>query len=256
MKIGGRSVQQILGAATERRHYHALSNMVALYPRFPQMLRRYLLSTGRYPFDAPVRTPMGTVAPTLYSHHDVLTVNEIFCREDYPAGPETRVVVDLGSNIGVSALYFLTRNNTGHCYLFEPVPANVERLRHNLVAYAGRYELSTDAVGDSSGEVEFGVEDTGRYGGIGLATGQTIRVRCRHVNEVLGEILEREGAIDILKIDTEGVEEATVRAIAPEHLRRIKAVYAEMPNAANPLAGEGFEGRRYGAVMQMFNRAR
>ncbi len=28
--------------------------------------------------------------------HDMFTVNEVFCREDYACGPETRTVVDVG----------------------------------------------------------------------------------------------------------------------------------------------------------------
>ncbi len=39
------------------------------------------------------------------------------------------VVVDFGSNIGISALYFLTRNQDIKVYLFEPVPQNILRLK-------------------------------------------------------------------------------------------------------------------------------
>ena len=35
-----------------------------------------------------VRTPRASSARRLHSHHDLLTVNEVFCREDYAAGPE------------------------------------------------------------------------------------------------------------------------------------------------------------------------
>ena len=71
-----------------------------------------------------VNTPVGMYDMTLYSCHDILTVNEIFCRNDYPASQDLRVVVDIGSNIGISAAYFLTRNNQVRCYLFEPDPKN------------------------------------------------------------------------------------------------------------------------------------
>lgn len=249
--VGGRSLKQIAGALTERRHYHALRKMTLQYPRFPEMLGRYLLGTGRYPFEAAVRTPLGTVTPTLYSRHDVLTVNEIFCREDYRAGPETLVVVDLGSNIGLSALYFLTRSPETRCYLYEPVPENLDRLERNLAAFRPRYELSTSAVGAEAGTVEFGVEETGRYGGIGVATGATIRVDCLAINDVLARVLEKEGHIDILKIDTEGVEEPTLRAIDRKHLARIRTIYAETPMQENPFESEGFSALRSGLMLSL-----
>ena len=46
---------------------------------------------------------------------------------------------------------------------------------------------------------------------------------------MLAGILEREGRIDVLKLDTEGLELATVRAIRPELLRRIDVIYFEWP---------------------------
>src|SRR5688572_9903353 len=104
-------------------------------------LVRYTFGTGRYPVQIPVRTPLGWLSPTLYSHHDLLTLNEIFCRLDYAVGPTPRVVVDVGSNIGLSALYFLTRDPSVRCYLFEPVPQNVERLRGNLAGFEERFTL-------------------------------------------------------------------------------------------------------------------
>ena len=70
----------------------------------------------------------------------MFTVNEVFCRRDYPVPPGARSVVDIGSNIGLSALFFLTRDESCRCWLYEPVPANVERLRANLRAFADRFE--------------------------------------------------------------------------------------------------------------------
>ena len=69
------------------------------------------------------------------------TVNEVFCRQDYGADASIRAVVDVGSNIGISALYFLTRSPDCRAWLYEPVPRNVERLRGNLAGYEDRYAL-------------------------------------------------------------------------------------------------------------------
>jgi FkbM family methyltransferase len=175
-----------------------------------------------------VRTPLGIIAPTLYSHHDMWTVNEVFCREDYRSGAGLGAVVDLGSNIGISALYFLTRNTGSRCWLYEPVPENVERLRRNLAGHEDRYRLSEAAVADRAGRYEFGVEETGRYGGIGADTGRSIEVEGLDVNDVLEEVLDEVPLIDVLKVDTEGLELATVEAVRPDLLRRIRTIFFEV----------------------------
>src|SRR6266516_129528 len=121
--------------------------MARICPDFRDVARRYLLGGGTYPYRCRLRTPLGRAEPTLYSHHDVWTVVEIFCREDYRASPSTEVVVDIGSNIGISALYFLTRNQACRCHLYEPDPRNCARLKENLAPFADRWQLQEVAVG-------------------------------------------------------------------------------------------------------------
>jgi FkbM family methyltransferase len=197
------------------------------YPAFRESALRYFRRSGDYPYRCAVRTPEGVVAPTLWSWHDMLTVNEVFCREDYRIGTEVRTVVDVGSNIGISALYFLTRAPSSQCFLYEPVPRNVERLRLNLAGFEGRYEVEEVAVADVEGSLPFTTEPAGRYGGLDREVGERILVEVRHVNDVLEQALAREGAIDVLKLDTEGAEERTLRAIRPDLLERIGMIYLE-----------------------------
>ena len=109
--LGNRGIKQILRAVFGKQHYIAMINMVRIYTDTLNNTTRYLTGIGRYPYDIKIKTPTGLIEPRLYSHHDILTVNEIFCRLDYPADENTMTVVDLGSNIGISALYFLSRNN-------------------------------------------------------------------------------------------------------------------------------------------------
>ncbi len=206
--------------------------MVLLYPSFGRNLKRYLLDGGDYPSECAVRTPCGKVSPTLFSHHDLLTVNEVFCRLDYPAPRDVEVVVDIGSNIGISALFFLTRNLDVRCYCYEPVPENAARLRANLADHEDRYELQQVAVGPIAGRVNFGVEPTGRYGGVGLPFEQSITVDCLAIADVVAGVLAREPTISVLKIDTEGLERDTVQAIPEAQLERIEEIYFETPNPA------------------------
>ena len=122
-------------------NYLALWRMRRVYPAFRENAARYFLGRGEYPYACRVRTPAGIVAPTLFSRDDMWTVNEVFCRQDYGADASSRAVVDVGSNIGISALYFLTRNPTAASGSTSRCPRNVERLRRNLAGYEDRYAV-------------------------------------------------------------------------------------------------------------------
>lgn len=222
----------VVKAVGERRHYRALAGMCVTYPNPARELAYYLSRGGRYPRTLSLRTPLGTQTVTLDAPDDFLTVNEIFCRRDYETPPDTRVVVDFGSNIGISALYFLSRSRQMRIFCFEPVPRNTRRLRANLSPFADRYTLQEICIGISNGDVEFGVEPTGRYGGIGIATGQTARFPMRDVNDCLAEILSQPGIkrIDILKTDIEGYDVPVLQHIRPEFLNCIDRIYAELPH--------------------------
>jgi FkbM family methyltransferase len=232
--LGGRGPDLIRRSLSEPQQYVALARSLHRYPALASMLKRYFLGGGSYPYVASVRTPRGLARITLHSHHDVWTVHELFCREDYRAGRDLGSVVDVGSNIGVSALYFLTRNATSRVRCFEPVPRNVERLRANLAGYEDRYVVDEAAVAPEAGTMDFGVEPSGRYGGLGVASADRISVRVRSIGDVLEEALSAEDVIDILKLDTEGAERPTVAAIAPEHLARIRTIHYETQEPYNP----------------------
>jgi FkbM family methyltransferase len=232
--LGGRPPRLIVRSIAEPDHYVALARMVRLYPAFPRVAKRYFVGGGRYPYACRVRTPTGLVSPLLYSHHDVFTIHEIFGREDYRAGPDLGVAVDIGSNIGISALYFLTRNRVSRCYLYEPVPRNTERLRRNLASFESRYSLEEVAVAADEGIVDFTIEPTGRYGGIGVSGTDRIVVPCRAIADVVASVLEREGEIDLLKIDIEGAEIEAVKAIPEAQLARIRTICFETTTPLNP----------------------
>jgi FkbM family methyltransferase len=253
--LGGRTPSMVAREALAPRNYAALARAVRVFPRPGEALGRYFFGRGDYPALCAVRTPLGVKALTLFHPHDMLTVNEVFCRRDYAASGDLRVAVDIGSNIGVSALYFLTRNVDTHCLCFEPVPRNVERLSANLAGFEDRFKVVQAAVADRAGRVTFGVEDTGRYGGIGVATGRDIEVECLEINEVLAGVLEDHVRINVLKLDTEGTELSTVEAIRPEHLRRIDTIYFECVHPV-PVHEDLFDAHRASLTVRLRNRER
>ena len=210
-----RNLARIARAATGARQAKAAIEAFRSLARPLDFLRRYGTGRGSYPRTISIRTPSGDIFLTLYSWHDARTIHEIFLAGDYRIDNRPKIIVDFGSNIGLSAAYFLSRNAQNRIHLFEPVPWNIERLRRNLAPFADRYVLDTVAVGLENGKVSFGIEETGRYGGVGLQTGNSITVDCVDSNEVVRDIVSKHGRIDVLKVDVETLEHAIVRRSRP-----------------------------------------
>jgi hypothetical protein len=57
--------------------------------------------------------PLGRIEVTLADRHDLQTVNEVFCRRDYGSSAH-RTVVDIGANVRLATLFFLTRSSHAH----------------------------------------------------------------------------------------------------------------------------------------------
>ncbi|MDO9352175.1 MAG: FkbM family methyltransferase [Solirubrobacteraceae bacterium] len=197
------------------------------------VLWRYVSNRGEYPYRVGLRTPTGPIAIELPTYHDLRTANEVFNRRDYAADEVANVVVDLGANIGISALYFLTRDPSCRVWCFEPSPINLPRLRDALAGYGDRVVIDPRAVSDRDGKASFNAEPIGRYSGL-LNEEYTepvvnvIEVETVDINAVLRTILETERQIDVLKIDTEGSEASIIEAIAPSLLSRIREIYVEI----------------------------
>ncbi len=253
MQVGGRRLLKIAGALLQPRHYYAGLNMLRVYDHPVDAFGRYLFGSGKYPSTIVVNTASGRLHINAYSVHDVLTINEIFCRRDYKATASDEVVVDFGSNIGISAAYFLSQSSSSRLYLFEPLEFNIERLRNNLRPFEGRFELQAVAVGLSDGEVQFGWEDSGRYGGVGMQTGKYVTVTCIDSNKALASVLATHGHIDILKIDIETLERQVTERIPPYIAEKIDKIYVEYRFSSNPLK-QTHSLTQYGPIAQFLNK--
>lgn len=242
---------RLMAAPVNPANYRALLGILRVCVDPLNVLLRYVAGIGTYPSWIAVRTPTGVVRPMLYSSHDVRTLIVVFCRVDYPAGSDIVQVVDIGSNIGISALYFLTRNQQARVDLYEPDRRNCERLRHNLAGYEDRYQLYEVAVADRDGTMSFATDATGIYGR--LAQWGQLQVPVVHVNRTL----ERHTSIDILKIDTEGEELPSIRAADPALLQRVTRCYLETGNlAADNLWPQLFTQRTSGGITELVAAAR
>ncbi|MDP6231948.1 MAG: FkbM family methyltransferase [Nitrospinaceae bacterium] len=252
------SIKNFSAALFKKPFYLAFFNIFIFFKSPLEILIRYVFEVGNYPKQIFVRTPLGLQSATAFSHHDLITLIECFGKLDYQAPKDISVVVDFGSNIGISALYFLTRNTNSKVYLFEPVPRNVERLRENLKGFESRYELKECAIGVEEGHLDFACDDTGRYGGLVKGGAQcfaewdpkqTIQVDVVPANQVLEEILSRHESIDIVKIDVEGYENKILSHFDTEVLSSVKRIYAE---TLDDQKISGFSSERYGGLTRYF----
>ena len=245
-------------ALFQKSFYIAFFNIFIYFKSPLKILIAYVFEVGSYPENISVRTPLGLQCMTAFSHHDLITIIECFGKLDYKAPKSFSVVIDFGSNIGISALYFLTRNKGVKVYLFEPVPRNIERLKKNLKGFEERYELRECAVGINDGCLDFACDDTGRYGGLikGGATHfskwdqkKIITVNVVSANKILDEILTQQKCADIVKIDVEGYENKILNSITGENLSRIDRIYAETTDSQEIL---GFSSESYGGLTRYY----
>jgi FkbM family methyltransferase len=161
--------------------------------------------------------------------------------------------VDFGSNIGLSALYFLTHAPGCFVYCYEPLPRNCERLIRTLANFPGRYRLSASAVAPYAGEATFDYEETGRYGGVGAGFPQHMAVTCLRATEVVASVLQSHARIDVLKIDIEGLERDVLLSLPKEQRQRIENIYVETRFDGNPLM-DTHAMRHYGQIAQFRRR--
>ena len=215
------------------RNYRAAWSMLRTSTHPVEALDRYVRGSGEYPWRAGLRSPTGPVELLVPHPHDVRTVNEVFHRHDYGSG-RPQVVVDVGGNIGVSAAWFLSRSTSSRVHVWEPVAHNLESLRINTAPFGDRCIVHEAALAPRAGSATFLIDPVGRYSGLadylpGRGGKVAVEVTCEAIGDALREVLEREGRIDLVKIDTEGSEEALVAAIPADVRRSIGAIVHEYP---------------------------
>lgn len=234
-EFGRRPWWAYLRAARDPRRWRAIRRLPRVAGPVPQVLRGYLLRRGQLPAEVRLRTPTGDATVTLRHVHDYATIAEILAEDVYPVAASDRVVVDVGANIGIFSVFALTRHPEVRVHAFEPVPENLAVLRGNLAPFRDRVTIHETAVAEQDGEVSFGVEPTGRYGGIGVETAEQITVPTRAIAGLLRDVLDREGRIDVLKMDVEGLERDLLAAVPADVATRIGRVAVEWSHS--PLAG-------------------
>lgn len=152
-------------------------------------------------------------------------------REFPLARDAVRTVLDIGANVGVTALYFSRIFPNAQIYAFEPAPDNFAVLAKN-VANCARIRAFNFALGAKDATLELYASDNPvNFGGYSLHaagsdTSKKVSIPVRNVVSVLQEnALEK---IDVIKIDTEGAEWDILTAFPEPVLRTAKYITGEL----------------------------
>lgn len=162
---------------------------------------------------------------TLSDYSQLLLLEAIFIDGDYdaPLATAPRTIVDLGSNIGVSILYFKLRFPDAHVIGVEPDPVAFELLRRNT-ARLEHVTIRHAAVGAAEGSSTF----WSAPGAVASSLHRTHDAQQPVEVDVyrLQTLVEDVPTIDLLKLVVEGSEFAALESI--DDPGRIGAVTGEI----------------------------
>lgn len=178
---------------------------------------------------APIHYRPGTSDPTLI--YSILLKSGRKGEYWVPQNLNPAIILDIGSNIGVSSIYFARRFPRARIYAFEPVPENVALLSRNVAPYSNVHVLPV-ALGKTNGTIEMLASDSPHnFGGFsfyrqGSDPDRKIKVRMLDVNVALHEL--HMGCVDLIKIDTEGCEYDILTALSERVLRSVMWIMGEL----------------------------
>jgi len=118
------------------------------------------------------------------------------------------VIVDLGSNIGATVIYFALRYPSAKIYAFEPDPDNLKILRANVSAFGNRVTVIDRAIWSQADQVLKFHQVKGSHWSSSLYARSGETQTTEVMTETLDRFMERHGLnrIDLLKFDIEGAE--------------------------------------------------
>lgn len=134
-------------------------------------------------------------------------------------------ILDLGANIGMTALVLGARHPAARLVCVEPDPVNAALLRHNVACLGARCTVVEAAVSGEPGRLRLSTPR--EHYNISLARGDASgpEVRVMTVDQVLAECSLPHA--DLVKMDVEGAERWILPA-RPAWLRQVRVFLAEL----------------------------
>jgi FkbM family methyltransferase len=162
---------------------------------------------------------------------DFEVLDEILNRDIYAERlvPPPTTIVDLGSHIGFSVLFFRSRFPDARILAVEPQPESAAVLRRN-VASLGNVEVLERAVAPEDGVVRFFEAEQPWQSSLlrGPASANEIQVRALTLDQLLSQA--GVAAVDLLKVDIEGVEVEVLRG--SEAVKSARCILIELHPSA------------------------
>ena len=225
LKIGKRSIIETLKLLIRKEIFNTLKNFFAIYKNPIKAMFNEFFTKGKYPCILEMKNGMKI---KLYSHGDFSTLNLVFCREDYLADKKIKTIVDIGSNIGISALYWIYKNPKAQVYCFEPSKINYERLIKNTKNFRKNIEINKYAISDFNGKSKLYISKNGVNDSIiEISSKKFQKIRVMEINHVLERIFKKHKKIDIVKIDAEGCDKSILKKIKKKYLKKIRIINIE-----------------------------
>lgn len=165
-----------------------------------------------------------------FNHFTLLCMFEtVFVYRDYFFRAETKppFILDCGSNVGLSVLYFKRLFPDSRVIAFEPDPQTFALLEKNAATNGWRnVELHNRAVFSTAGPVDFRY-DPAAPGSVCNSVRSEVMPATQTVEAVtLSSYIE--GEVDFLKLDVEGAEMAVLEEVAQSgKLRQIRELVVE-----------------------------
>ena len=217
-KIGKRNFLTFIRSIFKFENYIAAIRFFKVHKSPIKSIFNEVFSLGSYPQILHFNSPLGDSKVNLYSYDDFSTFNLIFCRQDYLYTNKQTIILDIGSNIGISAIFWLTRSKDTFVHCYEPSSENYIKLKKNLKDFDGRFSIFKKAVSSKTFSSFLNLEKSGVYNSINNSNKSKNyfeKEKCDvvSINSCIEKIIKQYGKIDIIKIDNEGEELKTVAAI-------------------------------------------
>ncbi len=155
-----------------------------------------------------------------------------------PSGLKPTVILDIGGNIGIAAVFLATRYPHAKVYTFEPVAENFAILQKNTATLPNVRAFPFGLGVQTGGFDIYASEDPRNLGGFslyeraseginaGIDTSRRTRVEIRRSADVLAE--NAIAQVDLIKVDTEGAEYDALMSIGDAMLSRVQWIMGEL----------------------------
>lgn len=169
-----------------------------------------------------------------YGTSDSQAFHQIFIRQEYSSLSDLKspsLIVDCGTNVGYSAIYFLNKYPNAYLTAVEPDVNNFKVCEKNLLAYSGRVSLLNSAIWSNKAGL---IICKGQYrDGLEWST-QVREIQGNEEPDIyaidISSLLEKSGfeSIDILKIDIERAEIEIFSRNYENWLNKVKNIIIEL----------------------------